>query len=59
MVHSWVWAASSRMVQTTAGISGAFMKRRLLPEAKDVLQLYALKPPGLTTTHDTEGTAEH
>lgn len=37
IVLSWVWTASIRMVQTTEGISGAFRKRRLLAEAKDVL----------------------
>ena len=48
-----------RGVQTTAGVSGAFTKRRVLAEAMDMLQLQALKPPGLTTTCETKGTAQH
>lgn len=59
MVLSWVWTASIRMAQTTAGISGVFRKRRVLAEAKDLLQLYALELPGLTAMCDTKGTVKH
>lgn len=59
MVLSWVWTASNRMVQTTEGISGALRKKRMLAEAKDMFQLYALELPGLTATCNTKSTGKH